>query len=144
MINDLRNFFNNTRVIFVIDGCHHCRIWKKFIERENLNLHFSKRISVVNSTLMAEQGIYSNYLLKIFDKYIQDPPNSGVYSFPVLFIDGNVIRGGNTPEEAINYMRGLLYNDYIEEPKGYEFNKECAFRKINGQNSLFCSGELDD
>lgn len=130
MINNYDKIFSTARVIFVIQKCSICRIWKQFIERENLKLKFDKKITVIDSTLLAEHGIYDDPLLRVFDKFIQDPPGSGSYFFPALFIEGNLITGANSKEEALSFIRAFLYDDYMFPYEKNMFRKECEYKKI--------------
>ena len=76
---------------------------------------------------------YTNPLLKVFEHHIQEPPGSGLLLFPALFIDGKIIRiaGADsiTWQECREYLRNLLYNDYIE-PKAKLLTQECEYRKM--------------
>lgn len=143
--NNLKQVYDTSRVLFVIQGCNVCHIWKKFIERENLKIKPGKRISVVDATLFTTYGTYDNFFLRIFDEFLQDPPKSKVYSFPALFIDGRLITGANSQEEALNFIRGLLHDDYNDPYEKYEFKAECDYRKKNGKRVLMCGiGGVED
>ena len=137
---NLKQVYSNSRVLFVLRGCPICHIWKQFIEMENMRIKAGKRILVVDGSLLAEHGIYDNLFLRVFDKFIQDPPGSGSYFFPALFIDGNLITGANSREEALNFVRGLLHDDYTEPYENFEFTKECEFVWRKGKKIMLCGG----
>ena len=128
--NNYEKIFSTARVLFTIRSCSHCRIWKFFIERENLKLKPEKRITIVDASLMNEFGIYNDSLLKIFDKYIQD--------FPIMFIEGKKLGRANSKEEAIAFLRTYLYDDYII-PRVELQTERCEYKiGFFGKKTLIC------
>ena len=136
MINNYLQIYENARVMVIEKGCSHCRLWKHFIERENLKLKPEKRITIIDGTLMAQHGILDNPLLKVFDKFIE--------GFPTLFIEGKKIGMANSKEEAIAFLRSYLYDDYII-PRVKLQEVECEYvKKWFGKKVLVCVGGEDD
>ena len=139
MKNNYQQIYETARVMIVRKGCSHCRLWKHFIERENLKLKPEKRITIIDGTLMNDYGIYDNPLLKVFDRHFQD--------FPAIFIEGKKLGIANSQEEAIAFLRSYLYDDYII-PRVKLQNIECEYKKVGifGKKILICNnqGEEDD
>ena len=137
MINNYKEIYLNSRILIIEKGCGFCRVWKHFIERENLKLKPEKRITIIDGTLMAQHGILDNPLLKVFDKFIE--------GFPTLFIEGKKIGLANSKEEAIAFLRSYLYDDYII-PRVKLQEVECEYVKkgFTRKRILVCGGVEED
>lgn len=111
------------RILFVVNQCKNCSIWKSFIERINVELKFDKRIQVIDCTEYHDFGITTNPIIRLFAPYI-----GGEY--PVLFMDFVRKDGTNTRVEAEAWLRSMLHEDFLE-PRYNEFmfNKECQYGK---------------
>lgn len=118
----LEHLYKNTRALYVLNSCKHCRKWKEFIERLNFKIELGKRIEVIDCTMYDKFGVVTNPLIKVFEKYIKE--------YPTLIFDGVLISGTNSREEAEAYIRTALRNDFIlpTEIKNI-FNKDCHFEK---------------
>jgi len=128
------NDFMDARILFVINHCSHCRLYREFIERVNLKLPLNKQISIIDCTRYYDLGIIDNPLIKKFDKYIKG-------NFPLLFYAGMKLEGGNSREELESFITSLVYKDYIvSEEIPYQFNKECVVvQKGIFKKSLVCN-----
>lgn len=115
--------FKQARVLFVIDGCMHCNIYKSFIERYNQKVPVTKRIEVIDATKLHDYGIIEHPLLRVFKKYLDG-------TYPVLFFESRKISGANSREETEAQVRTLLEDDFnIPEDNPYLFSKECRWEK---------------
>ena len=72
--------FRKARILFVIDNCGYCQIYKQIIETINSKLKFSQRIKVVNCSKLAMFNIIDLPLIESFNKYIE--------GYPTLFFEG--------------------------------------------------------
>src|SRR3990167_4996689 len=117
-----QEFFTNQRVLFIIQGCHHCRKIMEFIERINMKLPIDKRIKLVDCTLSQNYGIIDNPLIEVYAKHFD--------GFPSLFIGSLKIVGANSRIEIESYLTALLEEEFIyPEYSNGKFNKECKFVK---------------
>lgn len=123
----MREIFLNSRILFVVEHCPYCKIWKQFVERINISLKIEKRISVIDCTAYHEYGIVEDERILLFMQYING-------SYPVLFIDGRRKDGTNSRTEAEAWLRSKLFDDFeipqknkwLAKIKSYErFEKEC-------------------
>jgi len=127
MINPL---LKKGRFLFVLEGCDHCQIYKKFIRQINMELKPDKRIQVIDCTSYNLFGISDNPLIELFERYFD--------GFPTLFIEGGIKSGANTVEECKAWINARLFNDF-EFPKEPEylpilrsyatFDKSCKYYK---------------
>ncbi len=126
------------RILFVIDGCEHCMIWKEFIEKVNAELKWNKQIKVIDCTRYHDFGMTDNEIIKLFAPYTNG-------SYPVMFIDGSRKDGTSTRIEAEAWLRSRVFNDFAisQSPEYYEtlktysrFNKICKSEK----DRLVCDG----
>ncbi len=130
----MRNLlFRKARILFVIDNCFACRIWKEIIESVNTLLPLDKRISIIYCTKFNLYGTHDNPLIRTFDKYIQ--------AYPVLFFEGEKKEGSNSRAEVESWLMTRVRKDlivYREIP--YLFNQECYYKKNwYGRKRLVCS-----
>lgn len=130
--------YRKARVLFVIQNCPHCLIWKRFIDGLNNDVKINKRILIVDATNFSEYGIYDNPMLRVFEKKIV---KDGVMDFPVLFFEGTKVTNASSRAEVEAFIRACLHNDFIiprENP--YLFNKKCRFVKsgLFGTKLIMC------
>ncbi|MEK6882586.1 MAG: hypothetical protein AABY22_23395 [Nanoarchaeota archaeon] len=110
--------FTNSRVLFVLQRCVHCRVWMEFIERINLKLPIEKRIKIVDCTYYQNYGILTDPLISLYGKHFD--------GFPTLFIGSLKIVGMNSRIEAETYLNALLEEEYVNpEQDNRKFLKEC-------------------
>lgn len=131
-MNQIRQIYFNSRILFVIDGCPHCMNYKRFIERLNLELPFEKRIRVINATVFNTLGIVDDPMIGLFDKYID--------GYPTLFLNGIKITGANSQEEAEAFIKAAVHKDFIvPRDNPYLFDKDCRYSKNKfGRKILTC------
>ena len=126
----MREAFMQNRVLFTIDRCAKCHLYKEFIERLNLNLPIEKRIINIDCTSYENFGV-PHPLIKLYGKYIK--------GYPTLFWEGAKMEGANSKEELIASLK-VLTSDDVEIPEeliseyesGYlelTYNKECKFEE---------------
>lgn len=118
------------RVVFTMTGCHHCAVAKRVIPKINMNLPFEKQIHIVDCSEYRKWGI-KNDLISMFEKYID--------GFPILFIDGHVVKGANTESEYEAFLNVYLRKELISPPNFYMdyrggdlpmlFDKNCKYEK---------------
>jgi hypothetical protein len=120
--NPQRRLFRNTRVLFVIDRCPYCAIWKEFIDRLNVNLPIQKRIKVIDCTFQNQFGMIEHPLIKVFDKYLD--------SYPVLFFEGQKITETNSRVEIEAWLKTRMRDEFMNPVNiPYLFTKECSYQK---------------
>ncbi|MDP2337939.1 MAG: hypothetical protein Q8N05_16135 [Bacteroidota bacterium] len=115
---------NKCRILFVVDRCPHCRIYKDFIERYNVLVPITKRIKVIDCTNFHDfKMVNDNPLIKVFQKYLNG-------SYPVLFFEGFRIDGATSRTEAEIVIRTLMEDDFeIPVHNPYTFNENCKWVK---------------
>lgn len=117
----INEILRKARVLFVIDFCDNCNIWKKFVERINSELKYNNRIKVINSTFYNEYGRPTHSLHTIFDSYID--------AFPILFFEGARLDGTHTRIEAEAWLRSRVHNDFlVKRNNQFLFEKKCKYR----------------
>jgi len=132
LMSPKRSMFMNARLLFVIEGCPYCRLYKSFIEEVNQKLDIRKRIKLVDCTLYHSQRIVTDSRIPLFFEYYK-----GIY--PTLFLNGGIIRGANTNEELVAWIKSRLTDDFtIPEDKYLKVNgkeipltheQSCKFKK---------------
>lgn len=127
MINPIKS---KGRILFVIDGCHICNIWKSFVHRFNLKLKPEKRIKIIDCTRYDSYGVEDNPIIKLFEKEID--------GYPVLFLEGSRKDGANSLIECQAWLKARLFGDFVfQERNEYlphigkyaMFNKDCRIKK---------------
>lgn len=120
--------YNNEYMLFVINSCEHCRLWKEFIEKKNMKLPLDKQIQVIDCTRYYEFGIIDHPLIIKYKKKLG--------SFPIFMYHKRdtkkifTLEGGNTREELEDFINGLFYNEFkFDEANPYYFNKSCRYVK---------------
>jgi len=126
-----REFFMKARVLFVIDGCDHCRIWKTFIEKFNMNLPINKRIIMLDCSRYHDFGIIEHPLIRAYRKHLG--------SYPTLFFEGQKVEGTNTSIELLAFMRSYCKDDVLLPDRLYtildgkfipfNFERECEHKR---------------
>ena len=130
----------NSRILFTIDNCQHCNIYKQFIQKININLNFDKQIDVVDCTKYYEFGIVTDPRIKLFSKHIGG-------SYPILFFEGRKLSGAQTRAETEARILAMCIGSFKKryEPENKEldligknlfFDKDCEYH--NGR--LICTG----
>jgi hypothetical protein len=119
----MKSLYGESRLLFTIESCPFCNVWKQFIERINMKLPLDKRINLIDCTRYYDFGIVENPLILRFNKYIGG-------SFPTLFFDGFKINSTSTRLEVETFMRTLVLNEFIiKEENPYLFAKNCDIIK---------------
>lgn len=137
MNQQVRDFMLKVRILFVIDSCSRCAIFKDFIDGENMGVKLDKQVRVINVTNLNSLGVFDKSILKIFDKYLRG-------NFPFLFFDGCLLTGANSREEVEAFIRGALHKDYIlERENPYLFKGNCKYvdKGFFRRKTLACSEE---
>lgn len=95
------------RVLFVRNGCPHCRLYKKFIHFMNSKIKLSKRIEVVDCTNYDLYGIEDNPLISLYKEELE--------AYPTLFFGTSKIEGANSIIELKTWLkvRFMLNDDFI-------------------------------
>lgn len=143
-MNEFENqFYENARVLFVIEDCPKCRIWKSFIERDNTEVPISKRIKIIDLTFYIENKIRNRYL-NIFKKFISE---HGIFNFPILLFDGTITQGADSRETAEALIKSAFHKDFIiPKENNYYFDKKCRYENkglLRG-NALVCEDVGDE
>lgn len=133
----IREIIRKTRVLFIVDGCSNCRIYKDFINRINHSLPPEKQIKIVDATNYYDFQIVDDPLLKIYLPFL-----SG--SFPTLFLENfQKLEGYTTRIELESWLKSRLAEDFykIGENVGERFNKDCYFKKIGriSKKTIICT-----
>jgi len=119
-----------SRVLFVVDDCPHCAVWKKFIRKFNMNLKPNKRIRVIDCTSYDMYGICSDPIIKLYEDMID--------GYPILFIGDSKKDGAETIEECKAWLFARLFEDFIFQQRNKMlhvigqpllFNKTCRWNK---------------
>lgn len=116
------------RILFVVDGCPKCRIWKSFIHRGNTEVSISKRVDVQDWTLCMDFGI-KNCIYLLYKKYVSEE-NGGV-NFPILVFDGTIhFCFKFTRGQAEKVLNTLFHKDFIiPQENKHLFNKVCTYER---------------
>jgi thiol-disulfide isomerase/thioredoxin len=127
-----RELLLNSRLLFTVDFCHYCRMYLGVIERINANLPVNKRIELINCSYYHDYGIVTDPRIPIFLKYYEG-------SYPTLFINGHCLRGANSSEEIVAWLKSRLKEEFIIGEDMYTdsgqgllpltFDKKCQFIK---------------
>ena len=113
------------RILYVIDKCKTCFIWKSIIHKYNIKVPIIKRIRVVDCTRYHDYGILGDASIR----YLMIALKEDYINYPVLLFDGRKIQGGSTREEVEAFLKTLLYKDMIiKEDAKYMFNKNCTYQ----------------
>lgn len=115
----MKSILMKARVVFVIEGCHACKQYKKFVEELNLNLPIEKQIRVIYCDEYYDYGIVLDPLIRTFKKYLPG-------TFPVLFFEGTVLYGA-VDKDILKYaVKTLVMDDMlIPEDNPYVFDMDC-------------------
>ena len=117
-----REIFMRTRVLFTINGCHHCHIWSEVVERYNTKMPLSKRIRVVDCTKYYDFNIITDPIIRLYSKFIKG-------NYPTLFFEGEKVDGANSREEVEAWLLTRLFDDFIvDENNSAMFNKDCQYQ----------------
>jgi len=121
------------RVLFVIENCSHCSIWKEFVDRMNLEVSHDKMIEIIYCDKYHDFGIIENPKLRLFYPYFQG-------SYPTMFFDGIKISGTNSLAEAEATLMVLFDQDFNNPTYNPNmFNKSCSYVKRGiFKNEVFC------
>lgn len=121
------------KLLFVVDGCSHCPIWKEFIEQINEEVEIEDRIEVIDCTLFEDYGIVDDFRILLFMPYIQ-------HEYPILFYKGGRKDGTNTRMEAEDWLRAKLDDKFsLPQDNPYLFRKQCEFiERGRFKKKLFC------
>ena len=126
-----QEMFNKIRVLFVIQGCQHCRVWLEFIERINAKLPIHKRIKIVDCTYYQNYHILTDQLIALYNKHFD--------GFPCMFIGNLKISGMNSRIEAEEYLSSLLEEEFIiPEFNERKFNKDCEIKDSMFKQKVIC------
>ena len=114
------------RILFYIQGCEHCLIYKKIIGNYNMRLPVNKQIHLINCTLYHDWGIIEHPLIRVYKKYLND-------TYPTLFFEGIKINGASSIVETEAFLRKLVEEDFIvKEYNEFSFKKNCYYKDYKG------------
>ena len=131
----MRSIFLNSRVLFTIEGCIHCRIYAEVIGMVNSKLPTNKKIKIIDCTKYHDYNDKSNPLIEMYMPHING-------EYPVLFIGSGRVDGSHTREELMAWLMARFADDFvIPEGNSYMFNKECSWvnNKYFGKK-VVCNG----
>lgn len=136
-----RELFMKTRVLFTVENCQYCRVWKEVIGKINSNLPVEKRIINIDCTKYHSYGLIENSLIRAYRKYLG--------SYPTLFFEGRKVEGANTKIELLAFLNSFLKNDHIippdmitfidGKPVNLLFEKNCKYIKTLIGRRLICN-----
>ena len=139
----IRELFLKSRILFIIEGCYYCRMYKSFIGRININLPVNKRIELIDCSDYHDNKIRTDKRIELFMKYYEG-------SYPTLFIDGGIIRGANSVEELKAWLKGRLKDEFLtyenmdvevfDKMESLTFDKYCIYKIEGGKKVLRCFG----
>ena len=137
-----RSLFLNARVLFIREGCPHCRLWLEFIERINTNLPINKRIQVIDCAPYDYYGIITHPLIRKYKDYFD--------SYPTLFLGHEKRSGSHTRVEIESFIKSRLINEFIfpydmsiilnGQVSDLRFEKECRYEKGWFKKKVVCNG----
>lgn len=132
-------YFMKARIVFVIQNCVKCSIWKSFIEKYNSKIPIEKRIQVIDVTKYHDFGIIENPLIRIFHKFLFK--DKGYADYPIMFFEGERIEGASTRLEMEAWLKTKLFNDFIinEHSEKYMLNEECQYVDTFLGRKVICS-----
>ena len=117
----MRTIFMKSRVLFILAGCHFCRIYAEVIGIINSKLPTEKKIKVIDCTKYHDYNIIDNPLIEIYMPHING-------QYPVLFLEGGRVDGTHTREELLAWLNARFAEEFvIPEGNKHMFNKECSW-----------------
>jgi len=130
--NPTRNLLSNFTGLFKIQGCAHCRLYEEFIQKIISKLPHKIHFEIIDCTDYHDYGVVTDKRIPIFLEHYQG-------SYPSLIVNGNLIPGANSMEEAWSYVSAYFDHDFVTDEdltaeahgKYYPltFNKSCKFVK---------------
>ena len=115
-------FFNH-RILFIVQGCEHCKIYKDIVWRFNAKVQVEKQIKIIDCTNMYSFKVKDHPLIKKYKKVVDN-------NYPTLIFEGIKFVGASLHSEVEAILQTLMNIDFvIKETDEYAFNKKCVYKK---------------
>jgi len=122
--------YTESRVLFVVNDCPNCALWKKFIRQFNMKLRPEKRIRIVDCTLYDMYDILTDPIIQLYEDKLD--------GYPILFIGDSRKDGAESVTECKAWLFARLFNDFIFAQRNeilptigqpLLFNKTCKYSR---------------
>ena len=121
-------------ILFVVDSCKYCRLYREFVGKMNMNLPLDKQIEVIDCSDYYDYGIIRDPRIRKYAKYFDG-------NFPVFVFHGYRLDGANTRVELESFLKALFLPHFILEVENEGlFVKDCEWikNKVFGR-TLVCN-----